>query len=106
MFRDSQKLTTRIKSNYAREICFQPSNRKREIHVFDLGKLETLHGRLCMCWGVKYLHQMCDPQTAWTRNRTWNDRMYNTVGAPGEFVALASIEKRQYVLKKAYLPSL
>ena len=104
MFRDSQKLTARIKSNYARDICFQPSNRKSM--SLTLVNQRRYMDDYVMCWGVKYLHQICDPQTTWTRNRTWNDRMYNTVGAPGEFLALASIEKRQYVLKKAYLPSL
>ena len=51
-----------------------------------------------MCWGVKYLHEICDPQKdhALLHEKSKKCRV-NTVSAPGELFLLASIEKRQLI---------
>ena len=51
-----------------------------------------------MCWGVKYLHEICDPQKDHVLlHETSKKCRVNIVSAPGEFFLLASIEKRQLI---------
>ena len=89
MFRDSQKLCLR-----------QHKLRKQR---------ETLHGRECHALrGQIFPLNLLSSNRSRTRTCNFRkmSRMYNAVGAPGEFFPPASIEKRQVIyLSKLIQPT-
>ena len=77
----------------------QKANPCNEV-FWDLCKLETLNGRVCNVLRGQIFTLNLWPSSR-SRTLTCNcrnmSRMYNTVGAPGEFFPLASIVRRQLI---------